>query len=250
MPTEGFSLPLYWMNLQCQQVEEARWTMFDHQVHHAKWTPWRAWGPSGYTPAKLSQLVKQSIDPPAIEQCKQRLDRARNDCGRSSDVYTVSLHFGRHSAQKIISPLRYKLGECLSLVVFRVFKGQVESPLVVWRTTELTRRLIADFVLLDNLFRWLEIPQKQLWVDMVFCSRWLANFNCQILGELCPRIKRLAKPSWEHLFEPKLISPRYRARAIAWGIAKKTVPMFNGWQLRDDHLKSDFPKVDMYGQME
>jgi len=243
MAVEYYSnLAKFYFGINREMVLGRKWTSMDMGMYQVTWETWGAWGPVGYTPSKLTQLINQSIDPYELERTIVRLKRVTS-LKSSSDVYTVAMQFGQHTAGKVISPLRYKLGACLSTVIFRVYKGRHYSPLVIWRTTEVTRRLVADLVLLDNLWRWTGMTAPD--VRFFFGSKWIANFNLQVLGQLAPVLEKQAKKSWQHLFFPKKIPPKYRARKIAWDVAKNIKhPMFNMHGLLwGGNYKPDFPKV-------
>lgn len=240
------SLSAMYRDMHESAIREGRWTWFSEPAYFVNWVPWGIWKPIGYTPSKLTQLVNQSIDPDELARTHVRLDRVMNMYA-SSDVYTVAMQFGRHTAGKIISPLRYKLGACLSTVIFRVYKGRHYPPLVIWRTTEITRRLIADWALLDNLWRWVGMDADS--VQMQFGSIWLANFNLQVAGQLMPYLPntKYCPVRWKRLFFPAKNLPTYKARAIAWNVAKgiKHAMWNRHGILWGGYKESDFPKLEM-----
>ncbi len=229
-----------WLHLNLSLCSTGKWRMLERLPHTVTWKPWGAWGPVGFGERKLDMLRKWYFNEAEIDRARAALDKAT--AGHWDPMFSIAVQMGNGLTPG--SPLRYKQGQCMMTVILRVDHGVI-FPLIVWRTTEVTRRLIADWVIIEQLFRRLDIPDRIGQVDMLFNMTFLANFHCALLEKWVPGISKL-DPQGPAKYHPTKTPPKYQSRKIAWDLAAKARPMFQpvweSWVLLDDYMKSDFPK--------
>jgi hypothetical protein len=132
--------------------------MFCHSVLTIK--PWRLFGFDRftmYTKAKLRQLIRNYLPEPEtqFELARQRIQTRMAKGGRIDQFMSVGLRIGTGLKDKV-----KKTGECISGMTFHMIPEKytkLSQPAidvqVFFRVSEITMRLLGDFMFIDYIIR-------------------------------------------------------------------------------------------------
>jgi hypothetical protein len=234
------TLPYQWYRLHLDLVRSGLWKMLDPEIRRVQWEPWRCWEASGYGSNKLKQLMSWYL----VEGRLSRTSTLITQALKRPEWSSVALPLGTYEA-KPGSPLRYKLGQCMQSIIFKFHPDVGIIPRVVWRICEPTRRLLADFVILHNIFRYVkhttDLPIHNVELDLNLV--WLANFNAPLAEAWMPGLINEV-PKYRKRFLVTKTPPQYRARKYAWDLVKGAKPMFDTWgHMLDKNDEHDWPNL-------
>jgi len=205
-----------------------------HDVYYScDWNLWDVWTPSGYGIQKIPFLQGVYIDFNHLEDTKELFHKYWNRSSFRTKGFAVTFHFGNIIQQKpeilkLIDQLKLqgnkgskearqirtklrKLGHsgglidtkkatgglCITSIIFRASPVREIYPLVTFRTVEITRRLLADIMLVENVFRQVlsDCYQYIKKVEINFGIPWVANYNLILVKNLLPVAIKSLHPS-------------------------------------------------------
>lgn len=240
LPGAYVQLPYEWYRLHLALVRSGLWKMLDNDVRCVQWRPWECWEASGYGSNKLKQLMAWYLVSGRLSRTSTLIKHA----AKRAEWSSVALPLGTYEA-KPGSPLRYKLGQCMQSVILKFHPEIGIIPRVIWRICEPTRRLLADFVILHNIFRYLRATTglKVHCVELDLNLVWLANFNAPLAEAWMPGLIDEV-PKYRKRFLVTKTPPQYRARKYAWDLVRGAKPMFDSFGHMLDHSdKHDWPDL-------
>lgn len=170
--------------------------MFCHSVLTIK--PWKLFGFdkfTGYTKAKLRQLIRNYLPEPEaqFELARQRIKTRMAEGGRIDQFMSVGLRIGTGLKDKV-----KKTGECISGMTFHLIPGkytrsgqpQIDVQ-VFFRVSEITMRLLGDFMFIDYIIRHVLEPLGYMG-NLNVVTLYLTSYYA-----LVPEF-----PFWERMYPP------------------------------------------------
>lgn len=120
--------------------------------------PWKLFGFDRftmYTKAKLRQLIRNYLPAGQVELARDRIKKRMSESGRIDQFMSVGLRIGTGTKDTVKKP-----GECISGMTFHLIpakwtqKGKPEIDVqVFFRVSEITMRLLGDFMFIDYICR-------------------------------------------------------------------------------------------------
>jgi hypothetical protein len=183
-----------------------------------RWKPWTLWGYTGYTASKLTTLIRTYWNWSFYDRAIEIMDKYMTCKGTRQFSFTI--HLGIEDAEMIEQNKRWgkhgkhQMGGCMIDVTFYFTpykeKGEYRwkvNPVIHWRASELTRRMAADLILIENIFHWV-LDRYDLYDSLDFvtlsfgsmglswCTAILADYMFPGISEIIYKTDELFAKSW------------------------------------------------------
>lgn len=183
-----------------------------------RWNPWTLWGYTGYTQSKLTTLIRSYWNWSFYDRAMEIMDKYMTV--KSPRQFSLTIHLGIEDPETVRRNKswgkhgKHQMGGCMIDVTFYFtpYKDGGEklwkvNPVIHWRASELTRRMAADLVLIDNIFHWV-LDEYGLYESLDFvtlsfgsmglswCTAILADYMFPGISEVIYKADEIFAKSW------------------------------------------------------
>lgn len=222
-----------------------QWKMIDTGPREVEWGLWGAWGPCGFQRGKYETVKKHYIEESDLQRAMDRLATKSDKREWSSVAFPMGVGFDHRPR----SPLRYRDGQCMCGVVFRLDgENKVVYPQATWRIVEITRRFLVDCAVLDYLFAQVMDGPFLEWtlgtVSLNLNVMWFSDYHAPLAEKWMPGLHLQGHSSRYKYYQIYQPHTKFKSRQIGNDLALRAKPMFDlkRKKLLVTYGVDDFPK--------